>query len=191
MDLFFSTRPSLGTKVPTTIYGKKYNPLCNRVLYAQFLRAECDKRYLDNSNQNKKINWDSISTIASVLSVSKWITAAGVCSAAQSCPALCEPMDCSLPGSSVHGIFQARILEWVAISWYYFLIMLQCLKSVLVTQSCPTHCDPMDCTLPGSLCPWNSSDKNTEVGGHSLLQVISTKGSNPGLLHYRQILSPY
>ena len=32
----------------------------------------------------------------------------------QSCPALCDPMDCSLPGSSVHGIPQARILEWVA-----------------------------------------------------------------------------
>ena len=30
----------------------------------------------------------------------------------QSCPALCSPMDCSLPGSSVHGILQARILEW-------------------------------------------------------------------------------
>ena len=30
---------------------------------------------------------------------------------AQSCPTLCNPMDCSLPGSSVHGIFQARILE--------------------------------------------------------------------------------
>ena len=34
-----------------------------------------------------------------------------------SCPALCDPMDCSLPGSSVHGIFQARVLEWVAISF--------------------------------------------------------------------------
>ena len=34
---------------------------------------------------------------------------------AQSCPTLCEPTDCSLPGSSVHGILQARILEWVAI----------------------------------------------------------------------------
>ena len=33
----------------------------------------------------------------------------------QSCPALCDPMDCSPPGSSVHGILQARILEWVAI----------------------------------------------------------------------------
>ena len=35
----------------------------------------------------------------------------------QSCPTLCYPMDCSLPGSSVHGIFQARVLEWVAISF--------------------------------------------------------------------------
>ena len=35
----------------------------------------------------------------------------------QSCPTLCDPMDCSLPGSSVHGIFQARILEWAAISF--------------------------------------------------------------------------
>ena len=33
----------------------------------------------------------------------------------QSCPTLCDPMDCSPPGSSIHGIFQARILEWVAI----------------------------------------------------------------------------
>ena len=33
----------------------------------------------------------------------------------QSCPTLCNPMDCSPPGSSVHGILQARILEWVAI----------------------------------------------------------------------------
>ena len=36
---------------------------------------------------------------------------------AQSCPTLCNPMDCSLPGSSVHRVFQARILEWVAISF--------------------------------------------------------------------------
>ena len=35
----------------------------------------------------------------------------------QSCPTLSNPMDCSLPGSSVHGIFQARVLEWVAIAF--------------------------------------------------------------------------
>ena len=36
---------------------------------------------------------------------------------AQSCLTLCDPMDCSLPGSSVHGIFQATVLEWIAISF--------------------------------------------------------------------------
>ena len=35
---------------------------------------------------------------------------------AQSCPTLSDPIDCSLPGSSIHGIFQARVLEWGAIA---------------------------------------------------------------------------
>ena len=39
------------------------------------------------------------------------------CMCGQLCPTLCYPMDCSPPGSSVHGIFQARILEWVAIAY--------------------------------------------------------------------------
>ena len=41
----------------------------------------------------------------------------------QSCPTLCNPMDCSLPGSSIHGIFQARVLEWVAISFSRYSII--------------------------------------------------------------------
>ena len=41
-----------------------------------------------------------------------------VCTCIQSCPTLWDPLDCSPPGSSVHRIFQARILEWVAISSY-------------------------------------------------------------------------
>ena len=36
---------------------------------------------------------------------------------AQSCPTPSDPMDCSLPGSSVHGVFQARVLEWGAIAF--------------------------------------------------------------------------
>ena len=39
------------------------------------------------------------------------------CVVTQSCLTLCDPMDCNLQGSSVHGIFQARVLEWVAISF--------------------------------------------------------------------------
>ena len=60
--------------------------------------------------------------------------------AAQSCLTLCNPMDCSLPGFSVHGILQARILEWVTISF---------------SRGSSQH-----------------------------------RGSNPGLLHWRQTLSP-
>ena len=43
--------------------------------------------------------------------------AAAAAKSLQSCPTLCDPMDCSLSGFSVHGILQARTLEWVAISF--------------------------------------------------------------------------
>ena len=43
---------------------------------------------------------------------------------AQLCPTLSDLMDCSLPGSSVHGIFQARVLEWVAIAFSIYMYML-------------------------------------------------------------------
>ena len=54
---------------------------------------------------------------------------------AQSCPTLSDPMDCSLLGSSIHGIFQARVLEWDAIALYLgeikCTIKIYCLKSLL------------------------------------------------------------
>ena len=91
----------------------------------------------------------------------------------QSYLTLCSPMDCSLPGSSIHGIFQARILEWVAISfsrgssrprdWTLVSCIVSRRFTVWATreiwgkvrwgevaQSCPTPCDPLDCSLPGS-----------------------------------------
>ena len=46
-----------------------------------------------------------------------WATSESSNEVAQLCPTLCDPMDYSLPGSSVHGIFQARVLEWGAISF--------------------------------------------------------------------------
>ena len=55
---------------------------------------------------------------------------------AQSCPTLSDPMDCSLPGSSVHGIFQARVLEWGAIAFsateYYSARKRNTFESVLM-----------------------------------------------------------
>ena len=62
---------------------------------------------------------------------------------AQSCRTLSKPMDCSLPGSSIHGIFQARVLKWVAIAFSDICPLSS------VTQSCPTLCDPMNRSMPG------------------------------------------
>ena len=45
------------------------------------------------------------------------LAAATAAKSLQLCPTLSDPMDCSLPGSSVHGIFQARVLEWGAIAF--------------------------------------------------------------------------
>ena len=62
----------------------------------------------------------------------------------QSCPTLCNPINGSPPGSSVPGILQARILEWVAISFSNACMHAKSL------QSCLILCDPMDSSPPGS-----------------------------------------
>ena len=97
----------------------------------------------------------------------------------QLCPTLCNPMDCSPPGSSVHGILQARILEWFAI---YFV-----LQAIFPTQG------------------WNRSYSNRRQffllserpEKPSILEwvavpfsrgIFTSQGSNPGLPHYSQIL---
>ena len=70
--------------------------------------------------------------------------AAAASKSLQSCPTLCDPIDGSPPGSSVPGILQATILEWVAISFSN-----ACMHAKLL-QSCPTLCDPMDSSPLGS-----------------------------------------
>ena len=51
------------------------------------------------------------------------------------CPTLRDPMDCSLPGSSVRGIFQARVLEWVAVAFSASYVQ-YCLKIVSMRKLC-------------------------------------------------------
>ena len=63
---------------------------------------------------------------------------------AQLCPTPCDPMGCSLPGSSTHGIFQARVLEWGAIAFSDLETESE------VAQSCLTLCNPVNCSPPGS-----------------------------------------
>ena len=75
---------------------------------------------------------------------SYWNAAAAATKSRQSCLTLCDPIDGSPPGSSVPGILQARILEWVAISFSN-----ACMHSKSL-QSCLTLCNPMDSSPPGS-----------------------------------------
>ena len=64
-----------------------------------------------------------------------------------------------------------------------------CAVLSLVAQSCLILCDPMACSPPGTSVHGDSSDKNTEVGCHALLQgILPTQGSNLGLLHCKRIL---
>ena len=66
----------------------------------------------------------------------------------ESCPTLSDPMDCSPLGSSIHGSFQARVLEWGAIAFCMFAAAAA--KSL---QSCLTLCDAIDGSPPGSPVP--------------------------------------
>ena len=66
--------------------------------------------------------------------------------ATQLCLTLCDPVGCSPPGSSVHGIFQARVLEWFAISFSRGSSRLRDL-----TQVSRTEADALPCELPGKI----------------------------------------
>ena len=83
----------------------------------------------------------------------------------QSCPTLCDLMDCSPPGSSVHGILQARILEWV-VSPFSNACMQACSVALVVSDSVQPHGQQPTRLL----CPWDFLGKSTGVGCHFLLQ---------------------
>ena len=94
----------------------------------------------------------------------------------QSCLTLYDPMDCSLPGSSVHGIFQARVLEWGATAFSDTYTAAAAAKSL---QSCPTLCDSIDGRQPIRLHHhWYSPGKNTGVGCRFLLQCMKVKSES-------------
>ena len=96
----------------------------------------------------------------------------------QSCPTLCDPMDCSPPGSSIHGVLQAKNTG------------VGC--HVLLQGTFPNRgIEPRSPALQVDSLPAEpqGKPKNTGVGSLSLLQgIFPTQESNPGLLHCRQIL---
>ena len=113
------------------------------------------------------------------------MTAAAAAKSLQSCSTLCNPTDGSLPGSPVPGILQARTLEWVAISfsnaWKWKVKMKSLSRDWLL------------------MTPWTVAYQAPPSMGFSrqeywswlpfpFLGIFPTQGSNPGLLHCRQML---
>ena len=92
---------------------------------------------------------------------------------AQSCLTHSDPVDYSLPGSSIHGIFQARVLEWGAIAFFsiYAAAAAAAAKSL---QSCPTLCDPIDSSPPGSTVPGIFQARVLEWGAIAFSKIEAT-----------------
>ena len=112
----------------------------------------------------------------------------------QSCLTLRNPMDCSPPGSSVHGIFQARVLAWAAIALVHGILQARILEWVAFPfsrGSSQPRIKPRSYALQVDSLPAKpqGKPKNTGVGSLSLLQgVFPTQELNQGLLHCRWIL---
>ena len=83
----------------------------------------------------------------------------------QSCPTLCNPIDGSPPGSAVPGIFQARVLKWVAIAFSNAWKWKVKVKSLVMSNSSRHH----GLQPTRLLRPWDFPGKSTEVGCHCLL----------------------
>ena len=99
----------------------------------------------------------------------QWMKEKSESEVAQLCLTLSDPMDCSPPGSSIHGIFQARVLEWGAIAF----------SEVALVVSNSLH--PYGLQPARLLHLWNSPGKNTGVGCHCLLCKPSMGPSKCGI----------
>ena len=127
---------------------------------------------------------------------------------ALSCQTLQYPMDCSLPGSSIHGIFQARVLEWVAIS-FSISHTLYCngntayrnrFKRILIVHIHVPHCTSSLSCVRLFVIPWTVAHQaplSMGIFQARILEWVSMTSSrrssptqrlNPGLPHCRPIL---
>jgi len=102
---------------------------------------------------------------------------------AQSCPTLCDPMDCSLPSSVVHRIFQARILQWVAISFSRESSQPRDWTQVsCIAGKCFTVCEPPGKSGELNVVPYNIFDKtyHSVIHRHTYTHIQNQKPSGPG-----------
>ena len=94
----------------------------------------------------------------------------------------CDPMDCNLPGSSVHGILQARILEWVAISFSRerYISSVQSLNRVLLFATPWTAARQASLSITNSRSsPWLTSIESVMPSSHLILSSPSPPAPNP------------
>ena len=92
-----TTVETVSTGLPNILWGHYLGNIWVHNLELHLRKQSTKRKYLQTRHSSLSMHPTSL----------KW-------SLAQSCPTLCDPMDCSLQGSSVHGLFQARVLEWVA-----------------------------------------------------------------------------
>ena len=92
---------------------REYRKLINQIEGRKTGQKKCEEK---GGLRKFKIWWQKTSLFI-------FNTAAHAAKSLQSCPTLCDPVDGSPPGSSVHGILQARTLEWVAIAFSYFILI--------------------------------------------------------------------
>ena len=77
--------------------------------------TDIENRLMDMGRVEERVRC-MVTNMETYITICK-LDAAAAAKSLQLCPTLSDPMDCSLPGSSVHGIFQARVLEWVVIAF--------------------------------------------------------------------------
>ena len=120
---------------------------------------------------------------------------------------LCDPVDCSLPGFSVHGILQTRILEWVAISFSRGSSGSPALKADSLPaeprgkpknylaakslQSCPTLCNPIDGSPPGFTVPGILQARTLEWVAISFSNAWKGQVKVKSLSHVRLFATPW
>ena len=123
-----------------------------------------------------------LSCKTSPFSIHQSKAAAAAAKSLQLYPTLWDPIDGSPPGSPVPGILQARILEWVTISFSSALRWKVKVKSL---KSCPTLRNLMDCSLPGSSAHGIFQARVLEWGAIAFSVILNLGGSNSCILNWR------
>ena len=154
-QLFASGSQSIGASASALVHSSEYPRLISFPDWFDFLNVQGTLKILLQDHSLKVSILQQSASPWSNSHIHTWLLEnhsfdyAMLCYAKslQSCPTLCDPIDSSPPGSVIPGILQARILEWVAIS---FSSAWKEKSESEVTQSRPTLSDLMDCSLPGS-----------------------------------------